>query len=116
MYTNLTFSTFNLTYTTMKIEIESNHFDEKCYCHLCGSPFRPREVVARAYRDSGEYLSAVCPECIAKGSESISDRMQRRAENLRAIASELDHLARSDISAPTLDQLNVMNQVVNALQ
>ncbi|MGC9526001.1 MAG: hypothetical protein ACP5D7_10740 [Limnospira sp.] len=100
----------------MKIEIESNDFDEKCYCHLCGNPFRPREVVARAYRDSGEFLSEVCPECIAKGSESVSDRMHRRAQTLRAIASELDRLAGSDICAPTLEQLNVMNQVVNALR
>ncbi|HAG84900.1 MAG TPA: hypothetical protein DCL61_28060 [Cyanobacteria bacterium UBA12227] len=100
----------------MKIQIESNDFEEKCYCHLCGNTFFPIAVVARAYKESGEYLTDVCPECIATGSEGISLRMRQRADSLRTVATELERLARTEIDSPSLAQLNVANQLEKALR
>ena len=99
----------------MKIQIESNDFDEKCYCDLCGSTFIPTEVLARAYKESGDYITDVCPHCLATGAEGISLRMRSRADRLRAMAAELERLARGDIEAPSLEQVSVMNQIVKAL-
>lgn len=100
----------------MKIYIESNDFDEKCFCHLCGKVFFPTEVVARAYRESGEYLTEVCDHCLAGGADGIRRRLSERAESMRMVASELESLARNDIEAPTLEQLKVANQIVKALR
>ncbi len=100
----------------MKIKVESNHFDEKSLCNCCGQVFLPREVIARAYRESGEYLTDVCPECLAGGTEGVSRRLRERASYLRRLASELEKLAREEIQAPSLEQLNVMNQIAQALQ
>lgn len=100
----------------MKIKVESNHFDEKSLCHCCGQIFCPREVIARAYRESGEYLTDVCTQCLAGGGEGISRQMRQRADYLRNLAAELEKLAREDIQAPSIEQLNVMNQIAKALQ
>jgi hypothetical protein len=100
----------------MKIEIESNNFGEKSYCYLCGSVFFPKDAIARAYRSSGEYLSDVCPHCLSAGATSARQRMQQRANLLRAMADELEKLARGEIESPTLEQLNIMNQVVRTLR
>lgn len=100
----------------MKIQIESNDFEEKCYCHLCGNTFYPIAVVARAYQESGEYLTDVCPECIATGSDGISLRMRQRADYLRSVAAELERLARTEIQSPSLAQLNIANQLEKALR
>lgn len=99
----------------MKIELDTNDFDEKSYCHLCGSTFITKEIVARAYNESGDYITDVCPECIATGSEGISRRMRSRAEHLRALAAQLEKLAWDNIATPTIDQLNTMNQIARAL-
>lgn len=100
----------------MKIQIESNDFEEKSYCHLCGSVFYPTEVIARAYRDSGEYISDVCPQCIAAEPEGMRLRMRRRTETMKAIASELERLTRDEIESPSLDHFRVANQIAKALQ
>jgi hypothetical protein len=100
----------------LKIEVESNHFDEKLLCHCCGQVFCPREVTAKAYRESGEYLMDVCPQCLAGGTEGISRRMRQRADYFRNLAIELERLAREDIEAPSIDQFNIMNQLAKALQ
>ncbi len=100
----------------MKIEIHSNDFDEKCRCHLCGQIFFPSAVVAKAFKESGEYLTDVCGECIAVGPEGMSKRMRTRADYLRQIAAELEGLARSEIKSPSIAQLNIMNQIENAMR
>lgn len=100
----------------MKIQLESNYFEEKSLCHCCGQVFCPREVVARAYRESGEYLMDVCPQCLVGGKESISLRMSRRADYFRNLAAELEKLAREEIEAPSLEQFNIVNQIARALQ
>ncbi|MDB9315806.1 hypothetical protein PN462_22020 [Spirulina sp. CS-785/01] len=99
----------------MKIEIDSRDFEERCYCHLCGNLFVPRDAIARAYNDRGDWVSDVCPTCLATGVEGISERMQQRANYLRLAAAELERLAHSDINAPSLEELTVMNQVIQAL-
>jgi hypothetical protein len=100
----------------MKIQIESNDFDEKSYCQLCGSIFLPREVVATAYRESGEYLTNVCPQCLASGGEGMRKRMRRRADYLRSLAAQLEELARNEIESPDLDQFRIVTQIAKALQ
>ena len=100
----------------MKIKVENNHFDEKLLCHCCGQVFFPKEVIARAYRESGEYIMDVCTQCLAGGTEGISSRMRQRADYLRNLATELERLAREDIQAPSIDQFNIMNQLAKALQ
>jgi hypothetical protein len=100
----------------MKIKVESNHFDEKSLCQCCDQVFCPREVIARAYRESGEYLMDVCPQCLAGGTEGLSRQMRQRADYLRNLAAELEKLAREDIQAPSIEQLNIMNQIAKALQ
>jgi hypothetical protein len=100
----------------MKIKVESNYFDEKSLCHCCGQVFYPREVIARAYRESGKYLMDVCPQCLAGGEEGISRRLRQRADYLRNLAAELEKLAKEDIQAPSIEQFNVMNQIAKALQ
>jgi len=72
--------------------------------------------VARAYRESGEYVSDVCPECLATGTEGISNRMRQRADYLRSLAVELEQLARSDIESPSLSQFNIANQLEKAMR
>ncbi|MGC9505867.1 hypothetical protein [Baaleninema sp.] len=76
----------------------------------------PQEVVARAYRDSGDYLSDVCPTCLAMGSEGISQRLRDRARYLKLMAWELERLADRPIDVPTIEQLNLANQIENALR
>lgn len=100
----------------MKIYIETNDFEEKCYCHLCGSIFIPTEVVARAYHETGEYITDVCHHCLAAGEEGISRRMRQRADSMRQVAQELERLARRELEAPTLEELKVANQMANALR
>lgn len=100
----------------MKIELETNDLDEQCSCHLCGEVFFASEVVARAYKESGEYLTDVCLNCLAAGADGISLRMRERAEYLRQIACELDRLSHSEIKAPNLVQFRVMTQIANALR
>ncbi|MEQ8956496.1 MAG: hypothetical protein RLP02_01010 [Coleofasciculus sp. C2-GNP5-27] len=100
----------------IQIKVESNDFDERCRCNLCGNIFFPLEVVARAYRDSGEYVSDVCPECLATGAEGISTRIRQRADYLRSLAVELEQLARSDIESPSLAQFNIANQLEKAMR
>jgi hypothetical protein len=100
----------------MKIQIESNDFEEKSYCHLCGSSFHPTEVVAQAYKESGEYITNVCPQCIAVGEGGIRQRMRRRAQSLRAIASELEKLAAEEIESPSLDRFKIITQIAKALR
>lgn len=100
----------------MRIELESNDFDEKCSCQLCGRIFIPRDVVARAYNDSGEYITDVCHECIASGEEGMSRRIRERADRFRQMAFELERLASGRIETPSLAQFNVMDQIVRTLQ
>ena len=99
----------------MKIELETNDFDERSYCHLCGSTSITKEVVAKAYNEAGDYITDVCPQCIATGAEGISLRMRSRAEELRAVAAQLEKLAWGNIDAPSIEQLNIMNQIAKAL-
>jgi len=100
----------------IQIKVESNNFDERCRCNLCGSIFFPLDVVARAYRESGEYVSDVCPECLATGAEGISQRMRQRADYLRSLAGELEQLARNEIESPSLSQFNIANQLEKAMR
>ncbi|NEO28299.1 MAG: hypothetical protein F6K03_15820 [Kamptonema sp. SIO4C4] len=101
----------------MKIEIDSRDFEEKCYCHLCGNLFVPRlDAIARAYNDRGDWVSDVCPKCLAAGTDGIAARMRQRAHYLRMAAAELERLAGGEINAPSLEELTVMNQVIQALQ
>lgn len=100
----------------MRIELESNDFDEKAICHFCGIMFTPQEVIARAYRDQGDYITDVCPECIAIGKEGISRRILERAYSLRSLAEELERLAKGEIEAPSFSRYTIVNQVTKALR
>jgi len=99
----------------MKIELESNYFDEKCKCHLCGSIFFPEEVVARAYRSSDEYITDVCPSCLASGNTGISQRLQAQADHLRRLARELEQLAKGDIEAPSFEHFQAVKQLTKSI-
>ncbi len=100
----------------MKIYIESNDFEEKCLCQVCGRVFIPHEVIARAYNENGDYLSEVCQQCLASGSEGISHNLRQRAESLRLMASALENIARSEIEAPSIEHYLTANQMTRALR
>jgi hypothetical protein len=41
--------------------------------------------------------------------------MRSRAEHLRVLAAQLEKLAWDNIEAPSIEELNIMNQIVKAL-
>ncbi|MDJ1171015.1 hypothetical protein PMG71_16420 [Roseofilum sp. BLCC_M154] len=99
----------------MKIELESNYFDEKCQCHLCGTLFFPEEIIARAYRNSDEYITDVCPQCLASGDTGISDRIRRQADYLRRLASELEKLADGEIETPSFEHFQAVRKLTKSI-
>ena len=99
----------------MKIKLENNYFDEKSQCHLCGKSFFPEEIIARPYRDTAEYTTDVCPECIAAGKEGISRRIREQADYLRRLAAELERLADREIEAPSFERYTVVKQLTKTM-
>lgn len=84
----------------MKIQVESNDFDEVARCHLCGTTFRLSEVVSRAYDDADKFLTDVCPDCIAAGPDGMRQRILQQAESLRSQAADLEQLAKMKLFLP----------------
>ncbi|MBP0013177.1 MAG: hypothetical protein J7545_19275 [Roseofilum sp. SBFL] len=99
----------------MKIQLESNYFDEKCQCHLCGTIFFAEEIIARAYRSSDEYITDVCPQCLASGDTGISHRIRKQADYLRRLASELEKLADADIETPSFEHFQTVKQLTKSM-
>lgn len=99
----------------MEIKLESNYFEEKSQCHLCGKIFFPEEIIARAYRHQDKYITDVCPECIASGKEGISRRIREQAEYLRHLARELESLAEGEIETPSFERYTVVKQLTKTM-
>jgi hypothetical protein len=96
----------------MKIQVESNDFDEIARCHLCGTTFHLSEVVARAYDDADKFLTDVCPDCIGVGPEGMRQRILKQAESLRSLAANLEQLAKGEIVSPSPAEFSVRVQLV----
>ncbi|MBW4619883.1 MAG: hypothetical protein KME17_11080 [Cyanosarcina radialis HA8281-LM2] len=62
----------------MQLQIECNYVPfQKQICSLCDEQFEMTEAKILVCNDRGQYYGEVCPQCLEKGFDWLSDRFQK---------------------------------------